>query len=290
MQVPHLSASVVLYFTTADVLNQQLDSLQKAMTEFCKEYPSASLTLYWIDNSVDKNYHQSLLDLIDGRELPGNITLELIRSQANRGYGEAHNQALHRLENGTDLDSANESFDSKKQAHDYHLLLNPDVYLSKACLLECFQQMELAPKLGLLTGKISDNYESVPHVAKRFPGIRSLLGRYLRLPIWLQQQQTYIYADKDPKHAFDAELAGGCFYFCRLSALRSVAGFDERYFLYFEDFDLCQRLRNQSWILRYSPDITFQHDGGGVKAKSLRHQWFFFCSALRFYSSHGWRW
>ncbi|WP_299974396.1 glycosyltransferase family 2 protein [uncultured Pseudoteredinibacter sp.] len=290
MQAPHLTASVVLYFSKTEVLQQQLDSLQSAMLELCKEHPAAALTLYWVDNSVSSDYHQSLIKLLADKVLPSNITIELIRSPANRGYGDAHNQALGRLNVESNIDNNTKSLVSEALAHDYHLLLNPDVYLSPGCLLECFRQMESSPEIGLLTGQIANNYEAVPHVAKRFPGLRTLLGRYLRLPLWLQEQQKYIYADKDPKDVFDVELAGGCFYFCRLSALRSVAGFDDRYFLYFEDFDLCQRLRNQAWVLRYSPDIAFEHDGGGVKSKSLRHQWFFFCSAFRFYRNHGWRW
>ena len=53
----------------------------------------------------------------------------------------------------------------------------------------------------------------------------------------------YTYSDRLPsEHPEPIDLASGCYMFCRASALEAVGGFDERYFLYFEDFDLSRRI------------------------------------------------
>ena len=75
----------------------------------------------------------------------------------------------------------------------------------------------------------------------------------------------------------------------RGAALRAVGGFDERYFLYFEDFDLSLRLAGQGAV-EYLPAMVVRHYGGGSAAKGWRHRWLFLRSGVRFFSDHGWRW
>jgi len=86
----------------------------------------------------------------------------------------------------------------------------------------------------------------------------------------------------------DLELAGGCFFFLRTDVFQKIGGFDPRYFLYFEDFDLCMRLRRHKSI-SYVPEVRIMHGGGDVGRKSRRHHWYFSASALRFFSSYGWK-
>lgn len=279
-----LTASVVLYHSPIAMVERHLQSLLKAFEKFSDVYQGSSLTFYCVDNSLDETYHLKILDLLNSFNSSssacgnGAVTaFECIKSLHNKGYGEAHNQALTEVFKG----------DNPKES--YHLILNPDVYLADDCLLACYQQMLTDASIALVSAKVIDNYEAVPHVAKRFPSVRVLLGRYLSESLWSARQANYLYQDKDPAEAFDVEMAGGCFYFSRLAALQDLNGFNSDYFLYFEDFDLCSRLKKKSWRIRYEPKATIQHDGGGVKGKPLRHQWYFACSALRFYREHGWR-
>jgi GT2 family glycosyltransferase len=73
----------------------------------------------------------------------------------------------------------------------------------------------------------------------------------------------------------------------RRSAFESVGGFDERYFLYWEDADLCRRLRARGYRVRYVPGATAVHSVGrssrSAPAASIRafHQ-----SAYRYYATH----
>jgi GT2 family glycosyltransferase len=69
--------------------------------------------------------------------------------------------------------------------------------------------------------------------------------------------------------------------------LDAVEGFDPRYFLYFEDFDLSLRLSKVAPIA-YVPAVRIVHHGGHAAAKGFAHIRWFATSARRFFSMHGW--
>jgi GT2 family glycosyltransferase len=74
----------------------------------------------------------------------------------------------------------------------------------------------------------------------------------------------------------------------RGDALRQVGGFDDRYFMYFEDFDLSMRLRELGRVV-YAPRVSVVHHGGYAARKGLRHVLYFMRSGIRFFGQHGWR-
>ena len=85
------------------------------------------------------------------------------------------------------------------------------------------------------------------------------------------------------------ELISGCFMLCRTAALQQVGGFDERYFLYFEDFVLSLAL-GRIGELHHVPQCRITHHGGGAARKGWRHIVMFARSGWRFFNSNGWRW
>ncbi len=87
----------------------------------------------------------------------------------------------------------------------------------------------------------------------------------------------------------DILLASGCFMLVRTAALQSIGGFDDRYFLYFEDFDLSIRLGSQGRLV-FSPAIHITHHGGYAASKGFRHVKYFIRSGITFFREHGWRW
>lgn len=90
-------------------------------------------------------------------------------------------------------------------------------------------------------------------------------------------------------HTVDVAIASGCFMLVRTSALRAVGGFDSDYFLYFEDFDLSLRLREQGRLV-YDPAMRIVHHGGYAASKGRNHLGYFVRSGIRFFHQHGWRW
>ena len=75
----------------------------------------------------------------------------------------------------------------------------------------------------------------------------------------------------------------------RTDVLKRLGGFDERYFMYFEDFDICMRMNGIAGIA-YVPSICITHSGGNAARKGGRHIAMFVTSAVRFFSRWGWKW
>jgi hypothetical protein len=70
--------------------------------------------------------------------------------------------------------------------------------------------------------------------------------------------------------------------------LRAAGGFDPRYFMYFEDYDLSLRIAAQGTVA-YEPAMRIVHHGGEAARKGWRHVGWFVRSAWRFFSRHGWK-
>ena len=100
--------------------------------------------------------------------------------------------------------------------------------------------------------------------------------------------RSYEYRDQESCDEWDVECASGCFMFARTTALKSINGFDERYFLYFEDFDLTMRLKLLGRIKQVSR-VQIIHNGGAAAKKGWRHLLYFAASCIRFFNSHGWK-
>ena len=83
-------------------------------------------------------------------------------------------------------------------------------------------------------------------------------------------------------------LISGCFMLVDTKVLQEVGGFDERYFLYFEDFDLSLRIGILGGLV-HSPNVRITHEGGNTAKKGAIHIWYFIKSGIRFFNKHGWR-
>lgn len=277
-----LSASVVLYHSDLEALRQLLQSFQRSLAYLnhqAQQYQNDSYFCHFfvVDNSECPEYREQLKVLL-GSFGAEDWLIRLDPQEKNLGYGAGHNAAIEQISSGADCGA------------EFHLMLNPDVTLNEDALCCSVAAMQQNNSWVLLSPKIHDNYEVTSHVVKRYPRLRVLAARYLKLGVCSRDlQEQYIYADRDDDLPFEVELAGGCYMFCRLSALQNVRGFDERYFLYFEDFDLCQRLSAQSGKIVYEPSVQILHSGGGVGAKHWRHHMYFAVSACRFFMSHGWK-
>ena len=73
--------------------------------------------------------------------------------------------------------------------------------------------------------------------------------------------REYAMLDKDPDKEMDIESASGCFMVIRTSLFKNLGGFDDRYFMYFEDFDLSRSVNNVSKV-RYYPEAVIYHVWG----------------------------
>ena len=87
---------------------------------------------------------------------------------------------------------------------------------------------------------------------------------------------------------WDPPIISGCFMLFRTALLQRLGGFDARYFLYFEDYDLSLRAHELTRVA-FVPDVRVVHHGGGASRKGMKHIRLFGVSAFRFFNRFGWR-
>ncbi len=229
-----------------------------------------------IDNSGDESIKARLLELTETTSLPSPESIGLQFAELNMGYGNAHNRAF------TDSN------------HDYHLVLNPDVLLEKEALYEGLQFLEDHKEVGLLTPYVADSQGARLYLCKRYPTVLDLFLRGFT-PASLRKYFASRLAHYEMRDleldqiATGIPIASGCFMLVRNRILKQLGGFDSRFFLYFEDFDLSLRLGKIADIA-FVPAVRITHYGGEAARKGTRHIFWFMRSAVIFFNLHGWKW
>ena len=264
MEPPNLFVSVVVYELDTTILSQCLRSLESSIARcfLAKKLSVWSLTI------VDNGNNGDSLAAFETENI------RIVKNQYNVGYGAAHNQTI--------MDSASE----------FHLILNPDVtmdvdYVSKTIEL-------LTNNTGIvLTGPrgfMSDGTDA--YLCKRYPSLLVLFVRGLKhwwaYSAFEQNLAQYEYHELLNSEPSEVELLSGCCMFARTQALKDIGGFDEEFFLYFEDFDLSLRIREVGRIV-HLPTAKIIHLGGNSAAKGAHHIRLFVQSAIRFFQKHGWK-
>jgi GT2 family glycosyltransferase len=265
---PQLSVSLVTYHSDLPLLQRTLDSLVVATAGLRVE-------LVVVDNSVDSAYGDMLRSLLQ-RYAAESIAPRLELACRNAGYGAAHNRAVA-------LCSA-----------PAHLVLNPDVELSPDSLREGLALLAQDAAVALVAPHVVDGGGETQYLCKRYPSVRVFCLRAFA-PRWLRDrhaERLEHYEMHDVCNGRDSAqipLASGCFMLLRRAAFDAVGGFDEAFFLYFEDYDLSLRLAREG-RLQYEPGVRIVHHGGFAARKGWRHLRLFGASAARFFARHGWRW
>ena len=162
----------------------------------------------------------------DGLEgLEWRFPLERIVNTAPQGFGANHNRAFRRCES------------------EWFLVINPDVELFSDVIGELLRRAQ--DSTGLLAP------QEVDAKGKLVQNLRGLIT-----PWELLQRQLLQHERPPPRQSGWVK---GMFMLVRSQAYRRLQGFDERYFMYCEDFDLCARLMQQGWTVDHHADLSVRH-------------------------------
>ncbi len=269
-----LSVGFVTWHTPKGVLASFLDSLAEAVETLVRRTPMP-VSIYAICNDVAQDV-QAVEAMIDPYAVSaGDVRWHFVQGHGNIGYGAAQNLAIRR----TDAE--------------FHLMCNPDLVMAPDVLLEAVRFLEAHPGAVLAAPQGFDAEGRYARLAKRSPTLLALALRALSVepsngPLG-RRVATYVYDEVLPAEApAPIELASGCFMVARTAALKAIDGFDEGYFLYFEDFDLCRRLAPQGGIYEL-PMAKITHYGGHTARRGIVRTLRFVRSGCRYFSRHGWR-
>lgn len=147
----------------------------------------------------------------------------------------------------------------------YVLFINPDATLDRASLSLLVETLENDPRVGIGAPKILDQEGHLDFSMRRFPRLRSTYAQALFLhrlfPHAPWTDEVVRDADVYLQPASPEWVSGACF-LIRRHLLELLGGFDEGFFMYSEDKDLCRRAVDAGWRISFVPEAVAVHVGG----------------------------
>lgn len=200
--------------------------------------------------------------------------VEYIWGQGNVGYGAAHNIGIRK---------------SIALNSDYHVVINPDIQFEPNVTTQLTQFMNLNKEVGFVMPKILYPDGETQLLCKLLPAPSDWIFRRFS-PFKAQvekRNEKYELRFTGYDNQMDIPALSGCFMFLRTAVLKEVKGFDERFFMYAEDVDLCRRIGEVSRTVFYPQvEVTHNYEKGSYKSKRLLM--FHIKSAIQYFNKWGW--
>jgi len=257
-----LSISIVTFDPNPEEFLRTINSIEAALEPI--GYDRTFLTI--VDNSA-RDIVSRLLN-----KLQPAIKIRVIHGHGNVGFGRGHNLALDRIGR-------------------FHLILNPDVVLHPDALSNAMEFMRACPACGLASPHAEWPDGTRQYLCKRFPAVFDLILRgfapnFIK-KIFQNRLSRYEMQEETGQDVFfNPPIVSGCFMLFQSEAFRSLQFFDDKFFLYFEDFDISYRA-SEKYLTAYVPSIRIVHSGGNASRKGMWHIRKFIGSAILFYWKHG---
>ena len=255
----------IVTFNNESIIEETLTSVLAQMGR-----GRVSQVIVWDNASTDRTV-QTVENIAGDSNL-----VRLEKSPRNLGFGAGHNRIL-------DLVNS-----------DYHLICNPDITVSDGAVGELIRVLESQPEVGLIAPRVQFPDGRLQPLNKRDPSVFDLfLRRFLPgkfRPLFKKRMARYEMLDCGYEEPCEVPFLSGAFLVGRTDVLKSLGGFDERYFLYFEDADLTRELRNRGWSTLYWPGAVVTHLWKRDAHNSVKGGLCFVKSGFRYFRKWGWAW
>jgi GT2 family glycosyltransferase len=227
---------IIVNYKSKDKTAKCLESLEKA------EWGGLSYEIIVVDNASGDN----LLFLKKAHP-----EIKIIQSEKNLGMGGGNNLGI------------------KNSSGEFILILNPDTEVKSGAVLKLFNYLKRNESAGIVGPKLLNPDGSLQYSCLRFPKILTpLLRRTFLGKIFYKSLDKFLMKDFNHNETRGVDwLMGSCLLVRR--ELLDVSGrlFDERFFMYFEDTELCRRARRFGWKSVYLPEAEVFHDHARASAE-----------------------
>lgn len=223
---------VIVSYNTREILQNCLEALYRGSD-------GIGMEVFVVDNDSRDNSAQMVRETFP--------QVRLIANKANLGFAAANNQAF-----------------MLAKGH-YIILLNPDAYVGPSSIPNAVKFMDQNPRCGLCGGKIISPEGKLEPSARRFPTplfkLLTLSGLSARFPKSriFNRHEFGEFAHNRP---LEVDWVPGTFTIIRKEMLEKIGEFDERFFIYYEETDLCLRAKKAGWSIFFIPDAEVMHIGG----------------------------
>jgi hypothetical protein len=231
---------IVISFNTRGLLRECLQSI---LAE-CERLPDGLTAEVLV---VDNASTDGSPEMVESEFVPLRVPVRLIRSHVNLGFAAANNLAM-------------ESARGR-----YLVLLNSDAFLQAGALRLSIQHMDANQAAGVGGARLVGTRGEWQPSARAFPTfwhilvvLSGLAARYSKSRIFGAFDRTWA----SPDLQAEVDWVPGAFSIMRREALAQTGLFDPRFFLYYEEVDLCRRMKAKGFRVLYWPDVVVTHIGG----------------------------
>lgn len=270
-----LSVSIVTYSPDLAVLEKCVHDLKQAAKTAIGMRLLSECILTLVDNGPGEEVAPRLQKLLTTVWDDHECRSEHLRSSGNVGYAKGHNLAILR------------------QNSDFHLILNPDLYMQADALAEALLFAMRHGEVGLITPAVYGPDGQRHYLCKENPTLYDLFCRGFA-PHWWQhlaaaRMARYEMQQMDyDRTIFGVKYASGCFMWMRGPLLRKLGGFDPAFFMYLEDADLTRRILEVS-STAYVPSVRVVHLWSRGSHTSAWLRLVMMHSAFVYFRKWGWR-
>ncbi|MCK9186454.1 glycosyltransferase family 2 protein [Candidatus Gracilibacteria bacterium] len=208
------------------------------------------------------------------RTAVSNGEIKLVEPGKNLGYGSGHN------------------FAAKVASGEYLLILNTDITVEEDTLQKLVDYLDAHKNIGMVGPKLMYNSGEVQQSCRRdFRFSDLFIKRSFLRKIWpfKKRYDKYIMSDFEHDKEQEVDLITGAFMVMPKKVFDEIGGFDERYFLFMEDFDLCRKTRKAGYKIVYYPSASAMHfhkrlsDGVFFKLIFKKISWYHLASAIKYH-------
>ncbi|OJG65406.1 glycosyl transferase, group 2 family protein [Enterococcus moraviensis] len=223
--------------------------------------------IHIFDNASEQSYIEKL-------ESYGTF-ISLHKSKENKGFGYGHNQVLKKIDTR------------------YAVIFNPDVLLTKATLDEMIRRMQENDQLAAVCPKVLNTDGSTQYLVRQKLDVFDYMLRFVPFKsvkkLFDKRLSYYECRDLPDDQTSYIKMGSGCFMVIDVDKFKEIDGFDERFFMYFEDNDLCLSFGKAGYKILYTPfeTVTHLYEKGAHKNKQLFK--IFLQSMVKFFNKWGWR-
>lgn len=200
--------------------------------------------------------------------------VNLTASKENLGFGKANNIGI------------------RQAAGDYVLLLNPDTEIFPDTLQKSMDFMAAHPDCGIMGCRMLYADRKLQPSIRRFPSFVPIFLMAVKAPKIFKSLKAidrYLATDFDYSKTQEVDQVMGAYMFIRKQVLKKIGVFDEDFFIWFEEVDLCLRAHKAGFKVMYDPEASIIHHGGKsfAQQKLIANQKAFFKSAWTYLKKNG---
>lgn len=248
--------TIILNYRTPDLTLKAAKTALREMTALGGE-------VLIVDNASGDGSFERLSEAVAGWDAGG--ALRVVQSPQNGGFGAGNNYGMRLgLASGA--------------APDFYYLLNSDAWPDPGAVRELLDVMQARPRAGFAGSHVRGT-DDAPHcTAFRFPSIAGELEGAARTGLITRLLRNAVVPLEIPRETTKVDWTAGASLLIRAEMLEEIGHFDEAFFLYYEETELCHRAARAGWESWYVPDSRTVHVGSastGLKdwARTPRY-WF----------------